>query len=64
VQQRRPASRLDRHRTMLFVDTDEAPTKSGDLLVPMQNGVFSANEARGTLKDLAAVMLVSESRDG
>ena len=73
----------------LFVDTDEALTKSGDLLVPMQHGVFSANELRGTLttlsrgvaigrkspgertvfksvgnalEDLAAAILVSESR--
>ncbi|MCB2019080.1 MAG: ornithine cyclodeaminase family protein, partial [Hydrogenophaga sp.] len=33
----------------VFIDTDEALTKSGDLLVPMQHGVFSANEVRGTL---------------
>ncbi len=73
----------------IFVDTDEALQKSGDLLVPMQHGVFSANEVRGTLttlsrgaaigrrspaertvfksvgnalEDLAAAILVSESR--
>ena len=37
----------------VFIDTDEALTKSGDLLVPMQHGVFSANEVRGTLTTLA-----------
>jgi ornithine cyclodeaminase/alanine dehydrogenase-like protein (mu-crystallin family) len=36
----------------VFVDTDEALQKSGDLLVPMQHGVFSANEVRGTLTTL------------
>lgn len=74
----------------LFVDTDEALHKSGDLLVPMQHGVFSANDVRGTLttlsrgvaigrkntaertvfksvgnalEDLAAAILVHDSRD-
>ena len=37
----------------VFVDTDEALVKSGDLLAPMQRGVFSANEVRGTLTTLA-----------
>jgi len=37
----------------VFVDTDEALAKSGDLLGPMQSGVFSANEVRGTLTTLA-----------
>ncbi len=37
----------------VFVDTDEALLKSGDLLVPMQHGVFSANELRGTLTTLS-----------
>ena len=36
----------------LFVDTDEALQKSGDLLVPMQHGVFRADEVRGTLTTL------------
>ncbi len=36
----------------VFVDTDEALQKSGDLLVPMQHGVFSADEVRGTLTTL------------
>lgn len=36
----------------LFVDTDEALLKSGDLLVPMQHGVFRADEVRGTLTTL------------
>ena len=37
----------------LFVDTDEALQKSGDLLVPLQHGVFSADEVRGTLTTLS-----------
>ncbi|RZJ21719.1 MAG: ornithine cyclodeaminase family protein [Haliea sp.] len=36
----------------LFVDTDEALTKSGDLLGPMARGVFSAADVRGTLAGL------------
>ncbi|WP_374412410.1 ornithine cyclodeaminase family protein [Hydrogenophaga sp.] len=40
-------------QSRVFVDTDEALEKSGDLLVPMQHGVFSANEIRGTLTTLA-----------
>ena len=36
----------------LFVDTDEALAKSGELLGPMSRGVFSAQDVRGTLADL------------
>ena len=36
----------------LYVDTDEALEKSGDLLGPMSRGVFSAAEVRGTLATL------------
>lgn len=37
----------------LYVDTEEALRKSGDLLGPMSRGVFSATDVRGTLADLA-----------
>jgi len=37
----------------LYVDTEEALQKSGDLLGPMQRGVFSAADVRGTLAALA-----------
>ncbi len=37
----------------LYVDTEEALQKSGDLLGPMQRGVFSAAAVRGTLASLA-----------
>lgn len=37
----------------IFVDSDEALQKSGDLLVPMQHGVFRADEVRGTLTTLS-----------
>jgi ornithine cyclodeaminase len=48
----------------LFVDTDEALTKSGDLLVPMQHGVFSANELRGTLTTLSRGVAVGRKSSG
>lgn len=37
----------------LYVDTDEALHKSGDLLGPMSRGVFTAAQVRGTLAGLA-----------
>ncbi|MBA4261776.1 MAG: ornithine cyclodeaminase [Comamonadaceae bacterium] len=37
----------------VFVDTEEALHKSGDLLVPMQHGVFRADDLRGTLTTLS-----------
>ncbi len=36
----------------VFVDTDEALTKSGDLLMPVANKVLSENDIRGTLTTL------------
>ena len=36
----------------LFVDTDEALAKSGDLLEPMSRGVFAANDVRARLDEL------------
>ena len=36
----------------VFVDTDEAVAKSGDLLGPISRGVLSAADIRGTLADL------------
>ncbi|MBN9116094.1 MAG: ornithine cyclodeaminase family protein, partial [Pandoraea sp.] len=36
----------------LYVDTDEALAKSGELLGPMSRGVFTASDVRGTLADL------------
>jgi ornithine cyclodeaminase/alanine dehydrogenase-like protein (mu-crystallin family) len=37
----------------LWVDTDEALQKSGDLLGPLARGVFAAADLRGTLEQLA-----------
>jgi len=37
----------------LYVDTEEALQKSGDLLGPMRRGVFTAADVRGTLAALA-----------
>ena len=36
----------------VYVDTDEALQKSGDLLAPMARGVFAAEDVRGTLARL------------
>lgn len=36
----------------LYVDTEEALAKSGELLGPMSRGVFAASDVRGTLADL------------
>jgi ornithine cyclodeaminase len=37
----------------LYVDTEEALQKSGDLLGPMSRGVFAPGDLRGTLAGLA-----------
>ena len=37
----------------LYVDTEEALAKSGELLGPMSRGVFAAGDVRGTLAQLA-----------
>lgn len=37
----------------VFVDTDEALKKSGDLIAPLQHGVLRADEVRGTLTTLS-----------
>ncbi len=36
----------------IFVDTEEALQKSGDLISPMSRGIFSADDVRGTLTTL------------
>ena len=38
----------------LFVDTQEALQKSGELLGPLSRGVFAADDVAGELADLAA----------
>ena len=37
----------------LYVDTEEALVKSGELLEPMARGVFAASDVRGTLAALS-----------
>jgi ornithine cyclodeaminase/alanine dehydrogenase-like protein (mu-crystallin family) len=37
----------------IYVDTEEALQKSGDLIGPLRRGVFSASEVRGTLASLS-----------
>ena len=37
----------------LFLDTEEALQKSGDLLIPIQHGVLRADDVRGTLTTLS-----------
>lgn len=46
----------------LFVDTQEALLKSGDLLGPMSRGVFEARDTAGTLADLAAGKVMARSK--
>jgi ornithine cyclodeaminase/alanine dehydrogenase-like protein (mu-crystallin family) len=41
----------------LYVDTDEALTKSGDLLGPLSRGVFDAAQVRGSLAELCRGVL-------
>jgi ornithine cyclodeaminase/alanine dehydrogenase-like protein (mu-crystallin family) len=40
------------HGTQVFVDTEEALQKAGDLLEPMRSGVFKATDLQGTLAGL------------
>ncbi|CFM26636.1 ornithine cyclodeaminase [Bordetella pertussis] len=40
--------------TSVYVDTDEAPTKAGDLLEAFAAGTLARTQIRGTLADLAA----------
>jgi len=41
-------------RSRVFVDTEEALSKSGDVLQAMAEGTFSADRLQGTLADLCA----------
>jgi ornithine cyclodeaminase len=41
-------------RSRVFVDTDEALAKSGDVLQAMAEGAFSAGQLQGTLAELCA----------
>jgi ornithine cyclodeaminase/alanine dehydrogenase-like protein (mu-crystallin family) len=43
----------------LYIDTEEALQKSGDLLGPMSRGVFGADEVRGTLAGLSRGQVVA-----
>ena len=47
----------------VFVDTDEALQKSGDLLVPIQHGVFKADDLRGTLTTLSKGVATGRKND-
>ena len=40
--------------TSVYADTDEAPTKAGDLLAAFQAGVLKREDLRGTLADLVS----------
>ena len=48
----------------VFVDTDEALKKSGDLLVPMAHGVLRADDVRGTLTTLAKGVATGRKIEG
>ena len=47
----------------VFVDTDEALQKSGDLLVPMQHGALKADDVRGTLTTLCKGVATGRKND-
>jgi ornithine cyclodeaminase/alanine dehydrogenase-like protein (mu-crystallin family) len=47
----------------VFVDTDEALSKSGDLMAPLQQGVFKADEVRGTLTTLCKGVATGRKSD-
>lgn len=47
----------------LWIDTDEALAKSGDLLGPMSRGVFAAGDVRGTLAQLCSGAAPRRIRD-
>jgi ornithine cyclodeaminase len=47
----------------LFVDTEEALQKSGDLLIPMQHGVLRADDVRGTLTTLCKGVATGRKND-
>lgn len=48
----------------LFVDTEEALQKSGDLLGPMSRGVFSVSGVAATMADLCTGVHPGRSSDG
>lgn len=48
----------------VFVDTDEALKKSGDLLVPMAHGILRADDVRGTLTTLAKGVATGRKLEG
>jgi ornithine cyclodeaminase len=47
----------------LFIDTDEALQKSGDLLIPMQQGTLRAADVRGTLTTLSKGVATGRKND-
>jgi len=48
----------------IYVDTDEAPTKAGDLLAAFQAGVLAQADIKGTLADLIARRVPGRRDDG
>ncbi|OZI70741.1 ornithine cyclodeaminase family protein [Bordetella genomosp. 12] len=48
----------------IYVDTEEAPTKSGDLLEAFKAGTLRMPDIRGTLFDLVAGRVAGRSEDG
>jgi ornithine cyclodeaminase/alanine dehydrogenase-like protein (mu-crystallin family) len=47
----------------IFIDTEEAPQKSGDLLGPLARGVISVSDFKGTLTDLCRQQVKGRSND-
>jgi len=47
----------------IYVDTDEALQKSGDLLGPLARGVITRSDVRGTLADLCRGSVAGRTSD-
>ena len=54
---------LFRSGASLYVDTEEALVKSGDLLGPLSRGVFGVGEVRGSLAALARDEIAGRTSD-
>lgn len=51
------------HGAEIFIDTEEAPQKSGDLLGPLSRGIISGSDFKGTLTDLCRQAVKGRSNE-
>src|SRR4029450_10744947 len=50
-------------RSKVALDTEEALTKSGDLVIPIREGSWHANQLHGTLAELCTGTIAGRSND-